>query len=141
MASKARPNHSRRVATETLLLLAAIGLSAGVLSGLFGIGGGVIIVPALIYVVGFNQRMAAGTSLAVLLAPIGIGAVTEYYRQGNVDAPAAVILALTVMAGALLGAVLSADVREGYLRLGFAGFVLLLGLFMVAGALRRLGGA
>ncbi len=121
------------------MLLAAIGLSGGLLSGVFGIGGGVIIVPALVYLAGFDQRSAAGTSLAVLLLPVGLGAVIQYYRQGDVNTPAAVILALTVMAGALLGAVLTADIGEGYLRLAFAVFVLLLGVFLVAAAARNLG--
>jgi uncharacterized protein len=60
------------------LLFIAIGLAAGVLSGVFGIGGGVVIVPALIYLAGFTQHKATGTSLAVLLPPIGIGAMWEY---------------------------------------------------------------
>lgn len=124
---------------QSFILLAAIGLAAGLLSGLFGIGGGVIIVPALVYLAGFDQRAAAGTSLAVLLLPVGLGAVIQYYRQGNVDAPAAVILALTVMAGALLGAALTVDIEEGYLRLAFAVFVLLLGMFLIAAAVRNLG--
>lgn len=69
----------------------AIGLSSGVLAGIFGIGGGILIVPALMYVAGFSQKLAIGTSLAVLLPPIGIAAVLEYYRNGNVDFRAALI--------------------------------------------------
>ena len=65
-----------------LLLLIGIGLAAGVLSGVFGIGGGVVIVPALIYLAGFRQHVATGTSLAVLLPPVGVAAVVEYYRHG-----------------------------------------------------------
>ena len=69
--------------------LILIGLSAGLLSGLFGIGGGVLIVPALMYGLGFSQKMATGTSLAILLPPVGIAAVLEYYRHGAVDIKAA----------------------------------------------------
>lgn len=118
---------------------ALIGLVGGVLSGIFGIGGGVVIVPALVYFAGFDQRMATGTSLAALLAPVGLGAVVEYYRQGNVNPPAAVILTLMTMAGALLGAVLATDIAEQYLRLAFGVFVLVLGFFLVAGAGRQSG--
>lgn len=120
-------------------LLAAIGIWAGLLSGLFGIGGGVVIVPALVYLIGFDQRMATGTSLAALLLPVTIGAVIEYYRQGNVDFRAAVILAITLMAGALIGALFANDMAEPYLRLAFAIFVLLLGASLVAASVRHLG--
>lgn len=77
------------MAQPSFILLFAIGLFAGVLSGMFGIGGGVVIVPALIYVAGFRQHVATGTSLAVLLPPIGIAAAFEYYRNGRVDVRAA----------------------------------------------------
>ncbi|MDO8679782.1 MAG: TSUP family transporter [Acidobacteriota bacterium] len=120
-------------------LLLAIGLGAGLLSGLFGVGGGVVIVPALIYLAGFDQRLATGTSLAVLLAPVGLGAVIEYYRQGNVAVPAAVVLAVSVMAGALAGAVIAPRILETYLRLSFGIFVLVLGVYLVWGAVRHLG--
>jgi hypothetical protein len=66
------------------------------LSGLFGIGGGVIIVPALIYLAGFDQHLATGTSLAVLLPPVGFGAAIEYYRQGHVDLKAAIVIAVAL---------------------------------------------
>ena len=122
-----------------VFLFLVIGLFAGVLSGMFGIGGGVVIVPALIYLIGFDQRLAIGTSLAVLLAPVGLGAVLEYYRDGNVDLGAAVVLAISVAAGALLGAVLAGAVSDAYLRLAFGVFVLFLGAYLVVGAIRLLG--
>jgi hypothetical protein len=75
------------------LVLLLIGLSAGVVSGFFGIGGGVIIVPALIYLLGFSQHRAIGTSLAILLPPVGLGAAFEYYRHGNLDIRAAIFVA------------------------------------------------
>jgi uncharacterized membrane protein YfcA len=119
----------------------AIGLGAGVLSGLFGIGGGVVIVPALIYLIGFDQRLATGTSLAVLLAPVGLGAVIEYYRAGQVDVGAAIVLAISVAAGAMLGAVMAGEIADAYLRLAFSVLVLLLGVWLLAGAVRQLGWA
>ena len=71
------------------LFFMLIGLMAGVLSGLFGIGGGILIVPALIYGMGFSQKTATGTSLAILLPPVGIAAVMQYYREDHVDFRAA----------------------------------------------------
>src|SRR6185295_5410711 len=74
-----------RVMTGSLLTLVLIGLVSGLASGVFGIGGGVLIVPGLIYLAGFTQHRATGTSLAVLLPPVGLAATIEYYRHGNVD--------------------------------------------------------
>ena len=86
------------------LVLVVIGLLGGFAAGLFGVGGGIVIVPALIYWAGFTQHKATGTSLAVLLPPIGLAAALEYYRHGNVDVRAAVILAIMMMIGAWVGA-------------------------------------
>ena len=82
------------------LVLVVIGLLGGFAAGLFGVGGGIVIVPALIYWAGFTQHKATGTSLAVLLPPVGLAAALEYYRHGNVDVRAAVILAAMMMIGA-----------------------------------------
>jgi uncharacterized protein len=120
-------------------LLIGIGLCSGVLSGIFGIGGGVVMVPALIYLVGFRQHVATGTSLAVLLPPVGIGAVLEYYRHGNVNVYAAVVLAVTLTIGGYVGAVAANRLSGPHLRLAFGMFVLSLGFYLVFGALRRLG--
>ena len=122
-----------------LLMLIGIGLVSGVLSGVFGIGGGVVIVPALIYLAGFGQHLATGTSLAVLLPPIGIGAVVEYYRYGNVNLRAALVIAVTVTVGGYLGAVLANRLAGPYLRLAFGVFVLSLGASLIVGACQRLG--
>ena len=119
-------------------LLVATGLTAGFLAGLFSIGGGVVLVPALIYVAGFTQHTATGTSLAVLLAPVGIGAVWEYHRHGRVNVPAAIVIAVTVAAGALLGAVSAHQLSPAYLRLAFSVFVLGLGVALLVGAVGQL---
>ena len=71
--------------TETILLLILIGLAAGTLSGLVGVGGGIIIVPALVFFLGFSQQAAQGTSLGLLLLPVGILAVINYYKGGFID--------------------------------------------------------
>ncbi len=103
------------------LILLAIGLGAGVLSGLLGIGGGIVIVPALIYLAKFAPQQAVGTSLAVLVLPIGaaIGAIT-YYRAGHLDVKAALILVAGMAVGATLGSQLALQVDATLLKKGFA---------------------
>lgn len=125
--------------SSSFVLLLLIGLAAGLLSGVFGIGGGVIIVPALVYVLHYSMHKATGTSLAVLLPPIGLMAVLEYYRHGHVDLRAAVIIAVAAMAGAGLGAVAANRMSGPVLRLLFGIFVTGMGLYLIYGALRRLG--
>jgi len=121
-----------------VLLLVAIGLATGLVSGLFGIGGGLLLIPALIYLVGYTQHEATGTSLAVLLLPVGLGAVLEYYRHGFVDLKVALIIALAVLVGGWFGAVLANQISGPYLRLAFACFVVCVGLYLLYGALRQL---
>jgi uncharacterized membrane protein YfcA len=116
-----------------------IGLVAGLLSGVFGIGGGVVIVPALIYLAGFTQHRATGTSLAVLLPAIGFAAMWEYYRHDNVNVSAAMIIAAAVFVGGWFGAVVANRVSGPYLRLAFGVFVVFLGISLIIGAVRRLG--
>ena len=98
----------------SVVLVLGIGLAAGILSGVFGIGGGVIIVPALIYMAGFRQHSATGTSLAVLLPPIGIGAMWEYYRHGNVNLRVAMIMAIKDVAVSSGSACTSASLEPSY---------------------------
>lgn len=126
---------------QTALMLLAIGSGAGVLAGIFGIGGGVIIVPALIYLMGFSPHRAVGTSLAVLLPPIGIAAFIEYYRHNNVDIPAALIIAAAAIAGGWFGSVLAHKLDGPSLRLAFGVFVVIMGITLISGALRKIGGA
>ena len=116
-----------------------IGLIAGVAAGFFGIGGGILVVPGLIYWAGFSQHRATGTSLAVLLPPIGIAAAIEYYRNGNVDVRAAIFIAVAMMIGGGVGAYVANKIPGPWLRLAFGVFVVFLGLYLVYGALRRLG--
>ena len=121
------------------LIFVEIGILGGIASGLFGVGGGIVVVPALIYWAGFTQHKATGTSLAVLLPPIGLAATVEYYRHGNVDIPAAVILAATMFLGAWVGAAIANKVEGPYLRLAFGVFILGLGVYLIYGACKRLG--
>jgi uncharacterized membrane protein YfcA len=121
------------------ILFVIIGTFGGVSSGLFGIGGGIVIVPALIYWAGFSQHKATGTSLAVLLPPIGLAATLEYYRNGNVDIRAAMILAATMFVGGWGGAFLANQMKGPHLRLVFGVFVSGVGIYLVYGACKRLG--
>lgn len=103
-----------------MLLFLGIGLAAGVLAGLFGIGGGILIVPALVLLARFPAPVAIGTSLAVFLLPIGaLGALT-HWRLGHVRPGPAMLIALGVFFGAYLGAQLSQLLSPLALRRGFA---------------------
>src|SRR5260221_12114120 len=121
------------------LIFVEIGILGGIASGLFGVGGGIVVVPALIYWAGFTQHKATGTSLAVLLPPIGLAATIEYYRHGNVDIPAAAILAATMFLGAWMGAAIANRIEGPQLRLAFGVFILGLGVYLIYGACKRLG--
>ena len=123
----------------TVAKLVIIGVVAGISSGFFGIGGGIVIVPALIYWVGYNQHRAVGTSLAVLLPPVGLAATLEYYRKGNVDIRAAMIIAVSMLLGGYVGAFVANKLSGPHLRLLFGLFVLGLGVYLIYGAAKRLG--
>jgi uncharacterized membrane protein YfcA len=105
----------------TFLIFLAIGLGAGILSGVFGIGGGIVIVPALIYLAKFQTQQAVGTSLAALVVPIGaaIGAVT-YYRAGHLDVKAALLIIAGMAVGAMIGSQVATHVDATVLKKGFA---------------------
>ena len=93
--------------TDTILILIAIGLTAGILSGFVGIGGGLLIVPALIFFLGMSQFEAQGTSLAMMLPPIGILAVINYHKTGNLNWTYAIVLAAVFIIGGYIGSKLS----------------------------------
>ncbi|MGZ3922602.1 MAG: sulfite exporter TauE/SafE family protein [Flavisolibacter sp.] len=91
------------MAAQVILLLVIIGLAAGILSGLVGVGGGIIVVPALVFFLNFNQQQAQGTSLGLLLLPVGILAVLNYYKQGHIDVLVVCIMAVAFVIGGWLG--------------------------------------
>ena len=105
---------------NSLLIAGIIGLAAGILSGLFGIGGGIIVVPALILWLNLPLREATGTSLAALLLPVGILGVLTYYQRKEVNLPVALLLALGLLIGALAGAQLATRLPESALRYALA---------------------
>ena len=88
---------------QIILLLIIIGLAAGILSGLVGVGGGIIVVPALVFFLSFSQQQAQGTSLGLLLLPVGILAVFNYYKQGHIDFRVIGIMAVAFVIGGWLG--------------------------------------
>ncbi|MCU0634125.1 MAG: sulfite exporter TauE/SafE family protein [Gemmatimonadaceae bacterium] len=122
----------------SLLILLAIGLVAGVASGLFGIGGGILIVPALVALAHFSQHKATGTSLAILLPPVGLAAVVAYYRRDQVDLRAALVVAVGVFVGGWIGAQLAGRLGGAQLRLLFGLFVTAVGGSLIWSAVQAL---
>jgi uncharacterized protein len=92
-----------KMSISMLLILLGIGILTGAMAGMLGIGGAVIMIPALVYIMGFSQQMAQGTSLAVMLPPIGIIAAYNYYKAGHVDLKFAMILAAAFLIGSYFG--------------------------------------
>jgi uncharacterized membrane protein YfcA len=113
------------------MLYLLIGILAGAISGLIGIGGGVIIVPCLIFIFGYSQHMAQGTTLAMLIPPIGVLAALAYYKQGYVNLPVAGLLCLGFLFGGLLGAKFAVGFTEIVLRKIFGGCLLAIGCYMI----------
>lgn len=110
---------------STLLILVIIGLLAGVLSGMVGVGGGIIIVPALVYFLGMSQHGAQGTSLALMLPPIGILAAMNYYKEGNLNLKFAIVIAAAFIIGGYFGSKISISyISEDVMKKVF-GFVML----------------
>ncbi len=110
-----------------------LGIVAGVLSGIVGIGGGVIIVPALVFLFGMSQYSAQGTTIAMLVLPVGILAAWVYFRQGYVNIPAAVLLAGGFFLGSMAGARIAVSMPETTLEKIFGAMVILIGLKMIIG--------
>jgi len=115
------------------ILSILIGLTAGISSGFFGIGGAIILIPALIYVFKFSQHLAQGTALAALLLPVGILAVMKYYNSGNVNIKVALFIALGFIAGGVIGAAFAQTVPSPMLKKIFALMLLSISIYMFLG--------
>jgi uncharacterized membrane protein YfcA len=106
------------------LIVLLIGLCAGILVGLLGIGGGVVLVPALAHLLHMDQHAAQGTSLFVLLPPIGLGALLEYRKKGAVDIRAGIICAVGMLFGGYLGGLIAVPMPSPQLKAWFGAFLM-----------------
>lgn len=113
-----------------IALILLLGLGVGILVGLLGIGGGVVLVPALVYLLNMDQHVAQGTSLLILLPPVGLGALREYWRHGNVNLRAGLLCAAGFLAGGLLGGLIAVPLASRLLKGFFGGFLMLAALLM-----------
>src|SRR5271163_1400724 len=114
----------------TTLIVLLLGLGVGVLVGLLGIGGGVVLVPALVYLLHMDQHLAQGTSLFILLPPVGVGALREYWKQGQVDLRAGILCALGMLVGGYLGGLIAVPLSSRHLK-GLFGCFLILSAFLL----------
>ncbi len=107
------------------VVILLLGLAAGILVGLMGIGGGTIVVPALVYLLGMNQHMAQGTSLFMQLLPIGLGALWVYWKAGEVDLRAGIVCALGILVGGYAGGSVAVGIPTRMLQALFGLFLML----------------
>jgi len=127
--TESRADRSRQ--GEVLVIWVMTGVLTGIVGGLFGIGGAAVLVPILVLAFGFSQQQAQGTSLMVLLPPIGILAALQYYRAGFVDVRVALLIAAGFLVGAFGGATVAVRVPSVLLQRGFGVLLVALGLQMV----------
>ncbi len=116
---------------QTILIVILIGIFAGMLGGLVGVGGGLIIVPSLIYFLGFSQHAAQGTSLGLILLPVGILGVLQYYKQGNVDFRVVAILAVGFLIGSFFGSKIALSLPQETVKKIFAIFMIIMAIKML----------
>lgn len=117
--------------TQTILLLLVVGLLSGMLSGLIGVGGGIIIVPALILLLGYSQQQAQGASLGLLLLPVGILAVYNYYKKGFIDVKVVLILSVAFIVGGWLGSKIALNISQTALKRVFAVILVVIATKMI----------
>ena len=120
-----------KMTISTVIILIIIGLAAGILGGFAGVGGGVIIIPALIFFLGMSQFQAQGTSLAMMIPPIGILAALNYYKAGHINWTYAIILALFFFIGGYIGSKLVLTIPQNMVKKSFAIFIILVGVKML----------
>ncbi len=117
--------------TQVILILLLVGLAAGILSGMVGVGGGIIIVPCLVYFLGFSQKMAQGTSLGILLLPIGILGVMQFYKSGYIDLRVVAIISLAFIAGSYFGSKWALGMPQETIKKIFAIMMLVIAIKML----------
>jgi uncharacterized membrane protein YfcA len=116
---------------QTILIIIMIGIAAGMLSGFVGVGGGIIIVPSLIYFIGFSQKAAQGTSLGLILLPVGILAVMQYYKQGHIDIKVVGVLAIGFLAGSYFGSKIALSLPDDTVKKIFAVLMIIIAIKML----------
>jgi len=114
-----------------IIILIVLGILSGILSGVFGIGGAVIVIPALVFILGLSQHDAQGTSLAFMLPPVGILAAWNYWKEGHVNWKIALILSLTFVVGAYLGSHLSINISDRALRRMFGVLMIIMAMKLI----------
>ena len=116
--------------TEIIILI-VIGILSGVLSGMFGVGGGVLIVPALVFFMGMTQHEAQGTSLGLMLLPIGVLAAYNYHQAGNLNIKYGLIIAGAFVVGGYFGSKLSLTIDQSVLKRVFGILMLLVAIKLI----------
>lgn len=116
---------------QTIIILGLIGVFAGFLSGMIGVGGGIVIVPALVYFLGLSQHMAQGTSIALMLPPIGILAAMNYYKAGNLNVWYATVIAITFLLGGYFGSKVSLGLSQEVVKKVFGAIMLVVAVKMI----------
>jgi uncharacterized membrane protein YfcA len=129
----------QKMTIQTIFILIIIGLLAGMVSGFIGIGGGVIIVPALVYFMGLTQHQAQGTSLLLMLPPIGILAVMNYHKAGQLNWWYGGIIALAFIVGGYFGSKISLKLHPGVIKLSFGILMLYVAFKMVISGYNSIG--
>lgn len=119
------------MSVSTVLIILVIGTITGVMAGMLGIGGGLVVIPALVMVMGMSQQAAQGTSLAMMLPPIGILAAYNYYKAGHVDIKIALFLAIAFIAGSYFGSKLAIRLPQDLMKKIFGIFLLLVAIKML----------
>ncbi len=121
------------MSTQVIVWLVVIGILAGVLSGIVGIGGGIVMVPLLAILLGFTQHEAQGTSLAAMLPPVTILAVMNYYKAGHVNWKYALLISATFIIGGYFGSKFAVNIDQKMLRKIFGGVMLIVAFKMIFG--------
>src|SRR5271170_889518 len=115
----------------TIAIILLLGLVVGILVGLLGVGGGIVLVPALAYLLRMDQHTAQGTSLLILLPPVGLGALREYWKQGKVDLRAGILCACGMLVGAYGGSLIAITVVSRNLKGMFGCFLMLAAVLLI----------
>lgn len=124
---------AKKMSIETILILAAIGLIAGFLGGFVGIGGGMVMVPALVFLLAVDQKTAQGTSLAVLMLPIGLLAVMNYYKADHVNFRYAFVIAALFVVGSFVGSKVAVSIDGQIVKRIFGVFLALMAVKFIFG--------